>query len=357
MRVLGFEVEVIVYFDEVDTNMLQAFEAAEVRVCRLGLRRGSGLFAQLRLAAALARALWRGPRPALVWLQYLTPTLLPLLVAKPFARRLVAAVHVAATHFDDQAQHRLRWLAGHWCDRVICVSESTASGLFGSDASAPKRMRVSVIANAIDTDAAHSAAPTRWREHAGWPQDTRLVGYVGRLAVIKGPDVLMDAFAQLSRQRTELRLVLVGAGAQEQSLREQAAHLGMAERVHFAGPMPRAQVFSALAGFDLAVVPSREEGFGLSAAEAMATGVATVATRVGALPELMVHGQAGLLVTPESPTALAEGMAKLLDDPALCGQLAAAGARHVEQHFGRTALTRSLERLCASLGIGILRSP
>ncbi|MBL0029998.1 MAG: glycosyltransferase family 4 protein [Rhodanobacteraceae bacterium] len=218
-------------------------------------------------------------------------------------------------------------------------------------------MRVSVIANAIDTDAAHSAAPTRWREHAGWPQDTRLVGYVGRLAVIKGPDVLMDAFAQLSRQRTELRLVLVGAGAQEQSLREQAAHLGMAERVHFAGPMPRAQVFSALAGFDLAVVPSREEGFGLSAAEAMATGVATVATRVGALPELMVHGQAGLLVTPESPTALAEGMAKLLDDPALCGQLAAAGARHVEQHFGRTALTRSLERLCASLGIGILRSP
>ncbi|MBL0029997.1 MAG: hypothetical protein IPO95_13385 [Rhodanobacteraceae bacterium] len=92
MRVLGFEVEVIVYFDEVDTNMLQAFESAEVRVCRLGLRRGSGLFAQLRLAAALARALWRGPRPALVWLQYLTPTLLPLLVAKPFARRLVAAV-------------------------------------------------------------------------------------------------------------------------------------------------------------------------------------------------------------------------------------------------------------------------
>ncbi|MBL0040254.1 MAG: glycosyltransferase family 4 protein [Xanthomonadales bacterium] len=355
MQSLGLQVEVIVYFDEVDADMLLAFESSGVLVSRLGLRRGPGVIAHLRLASALARALWHGSRPALVWLQYLTPTLLPLLVAKPFARRLVAAVHVSAEHFDIGARRRLRWLARRWCNRVVCVSETTAAGLFGGDVATSGRGCVTVIANAVDTDAARNAEPTRWRALAGWPQGARVVGYVGRFAEIKGPDLLIDAFAQLAQRRAKLRLVLVGAGAQEQALRDQAAQLGIADLVYFAGPRPRAQVFSALGGFDLAVVPSREEGFGLSAAEAMAAGVATVATRVGALPELMALGQAGVLVAPESPGALAEGMALLLDDPALCARIAAAGTRHVERHFGRAALLHSLGRLCASLGMTTLR--
>ena len=350
LHALGFEVEVIVYFDEVDDLMFQRFVAAGIRVSLLGLRRGVSPIAQLRLVLALARALCRGQRCSLVWLQYLTPTLLPLLVARAFARRMVAAVHVAATHFDGQAQRRLRWLADHWCDRVVCVSDTSAKGLFGELGTAG-RARVRVIPNAVDTAAACAARGEDWRTRAGWSRDTSVVGYLGRLAHIKGPDQLVSAFAMLAAQRPELRLVLAGAGEEEAALRRQVAGCALTDRVHFAGLIPRDAVFSALRGFDLAVVPSREEGFGLSAAEAMAAGVATVATHVGALPEVLAEGRSGMLVDPESPAALARGIVTLLDDPALRARLAAAGAADMARRYGRDGLQKSLANLCAELGI------
>lgn len=351
LHALGFAVEVVVYFDEVDATMLRAFESSGVRVRCLRLQRGAGVFAQLRLAWALAHALWRGPRPALVWLQYLTPTLLPLLVARPFTRRLVATVHVAAEHFGSRAQRRLRWLAAHWCDRVVCVSDTTATSLFGADAAA--RTRIAVIANAVDTDAARDAVPVPWRERAGWPEHAMVVGYVGRFATIKGPDLLLEAFALLASEHDTARLVLVGGGAEDGALRAQASRLGISDRVHFAGPLPRMQVFSALRGFDLAVVPSREEGFGLSAAEAMAAGIATVATDVGALPEVLAQGRIGVLVAPESPAALAQGMAALLDDPVRRATLATAAAADIARRYGRDALRRALAALCDELGVNV----
>ena len=145
--------------------------------------------------------------------------------------------------------------------------------------------------------------------------------------------------------------MLAGAGEQASVLRQHVAAHALGDRVYFAGPVSRDAVFGALRGFDLAVVPSREEGFGLSAAEALAAGVPTVATRVGALPDVLAEGRNGVLVDPESPVALAEGMAGMLDDAELRAHLAAAGANDVARRFGREALRRSLADLFASLGL------
>ena len=344
MQSLGLEVEVIVYFDEIDAGMRESFEALGVRVIALGLRRDQSV---LQLALRLVRALGRRD---LVWLQYMTPTLVPLLVARALSRRLVAAVHVGASHLGKGARRRLHWLSRRVCERVVCVSETSASGLFGAPG-ANTRARVCVIPNAVDTAAARAARAEDWRARAGWPQDALVVGYLGRLAPIKGPDLLVSAFAQLAAERPALRLVLAGAGAEDGALRAQASRLGISNRVHFAGPLPRTQVFSALRGFDLAVVPSREEGFGLSAAEALAAGVATVATHVGALPEVLAQGRIGILVAPESPAALAQGMAALLDDPVQRAMLATAGAADIARHYGRDALRRALAALCDELGV------
>ena len=345
LRSLGFDVEVVVYFDEIDAGMRETFEVQGVRVAALGLRRGQSV---ARLALRLARALGRRD---LVWLQYMTPTLVPLLVARGLTRRLVAAVHVGASHLGDGALRRLRWLGRRVCDRVVCVSETSAKGLFG-DPGSSARARVRVIANAVDTAAAARAEAADWRARAGWPRDAVVVGYLGRLARIKGPDLLVSAFATLATQRPALRLVLAGAGEREAALRQQVAASALADRVHFAGPIPRDAVFAALRGFDLAVVPSREEGFGLSAAEALAAGAATVATRVGALPEVLADGRNGVLVDPDSPAALAQGMAGLLDDGGLRARLGAAGADDMARRFGRAALRQSLADLLASLGLG-----
>jgi hypothetical protein len=125
-------VEVIVYFDEVDAAMLQSFQGAGVGVHLLGVQRGAGWLGRLQLAGRLAWRLARR-RYRLIWVQYMTPTLLPLVLARLFTRRLIACVHVAASHYSANGLRRMRWLARHWCSRFVCVSDTVATGIFGEE--------------------------------------------------------------------------------------------------------------------------------------------------------------------------------------------------------------------------------
>jgi glycosyltransferase involved in cell wall biosynthesis len=131
------------------------------------------------------------------------------------------------------------------------------------------------------------------------------------------------------------RFVLVGGdqrdGSMGRRLEELARELGVAGQVHFLGD--RADVAPLLRDFTVAVLPSRQEGLGLALIESMAAGVPSVATPVGGLPELVVDGETGLLVEPESPPSLAEAVNGLLEDPARAGRLAAAGQEHVRSSF------------------------
>ncbi|MBK6436266.1 MAG: glycosyltransferase [Rhodanobacteraceae bacterium] len=312
LRVLGYAVDVVVYFaDEVDSMMRAEFEAAGARVIVLDIQRSAGSF---RLGWALARGL-RGRRYALAWLQYMTPSLLPLLIARLHSKRLFATVHVTAGHFSESARLRLRLLARSVCSRFICVSHTAAHEFFGMHASLPRH--VAVLPNTVEVTSAAAAVPVDWRRRCDWPADSVVVGYVGRLALIKGPDVLIDAFAQVHARCRSARLVVVGGGDLAVELRGRVSELGLEPCVHFAGWLARDAVFPALRGFDLAVVPSREEGFGLRALDAMACGVAVVASAVGALPA--VGGGGGRLVGSAAPEALADAAIALLQDEATRG--------------------------------------
>ena len=118
LQALGYRVSVIVYFDETDPAMLAAFAQVGIAVTQLGLPRAGGAIATARLGLALGKALLK-LRPSLIWLQYMTPTLVPLLVARFFTRRLLAAVNVAAGHYNAGGMARLRWLASWWCTRLV----------------------------------------------------------------------------------------------------------------------------------------------------------------------------------------------------------------------------------------------
>ena len=343
---LGYQPVVIVYFDEIDPAMLATFALAGVRVVLLGVQREARA-ATLKLAGSLFAALWRG-RYSLVWVQYMTPTLLPLLVARLLSRKLVAAVHVASSHFQAGALKRLRWLARHWCDRVVCVSTTTARGIFGNRDYGNK---VAVIPNALDVAEAQQVVAWDWRQKLGWPSDCVVVGFSGRLAAIKGVDILLHALVQLQDGFPQLRLVIVGDGAERASLQAFVATHGLGGRVHFAGRLVRDEVLGAIKGFDLAAVPSREEGFGLSALEAMAAGVPVVASRVDALEEVVVDGQTGLLFTPEDPASLAEALARLASDVTLRRQLGDAGAAHAAALYDRPAYRARVADMLACMGL------
>lgn len=165
----------------------------------------------------------------------------------------------------------------------------------------------------------------------GVPDNTLLVATAARHHPVKGLDVLLAAVARLVREEhlPPFRVLLFGEGPDTELLRAQAKQAGVAEQVAFVGF--RADVRDILAGVDLFVLPSRAEGFGLAALEAMAAGVPVVTTSVGNLPHLLDHGRAGILVPSEDAGALATALGDLLRNPERRLALgAAARARYLE---------------------------
>lgn len=348
LKELGYPVRVTVYFDEIDPDMLATFRQEGIDVQLLGLPRRSGFVGTAALAKALTNSLWR-QSPSLVWVQYMTPTLIPLLVSRFFTRRLVAAVHVAARHYSPGGLRRLRWLASWWCNKLVCVSQTTARGVLGERPDSRLEQKVRVIPNALDMQSVNTVAARDWRAQLRIAGDHRIIGYVGRLAHNKGVDVLLKAAAFVDMQFPDTHWIVVGDGAEMQSLQQLATDVGMAEKVHFVGIVPRDAVFSALKGFDIAVVPSREEGFGLTALEAMACGVPLVASRVDALQETILENKTGLLFDSENHQMLADKLVKLLKNDSLRNRLRQAGAKRVDALYSASIYRTRLHELTLTI--------
>lgn len=152
----------------------------------------------------------------------------------------------------------------------------------------------------------------------------------GRVVRDKGFDVAIDAFAEVVEEFAQARLVIAGDGPVRDELREQAAALGLGERVELPGWVSPHAVASLVASSTVVVVPSRLEGFGLVALEAAHGARPVVAARVGGLPEVVADGETGLIVPPDDPSALAGAILALLR------------SREESTRMGRTARDRAL---------------
>lgn len=238
--------------------------------------------------------------------------------------------------------------------RVVCNSATTARWLLRLQPQLQARLEVVANGVALPSEATHSQA-----EQAGSGASLRsafrpsgatlAIGLVGRINRMKGHDLLLRAAELLHEcNQRNFSLVFVGDAPPGQAhfeaqLRERVRRSPLAPRVHFAGFMPVTSF--AYAALDIVCMPSQEaESFGLVAVEAMAAGRAVVASRVGALPEVLDQGRFGRLHAPGDPQALADALQALIIDPALREQLAQAGRQHVQQRYALSALNEGLLR-------------
>lgn len=204
---------------------------------------------------------------------------------------------------------------------IITVSDRTRRDISQEFRIPEDRFRI--VPNGIDTDRFHplpGVARVPGRIIATTSADTPL----------KGMYHLLHALAKLRRKR-DLQLVVVGAPRKNGGVVRLVRRLGLGAHVRFTGPISQAAFVREYARATLAVVPSVYEGFGLPAGEAMACGVPVVSTTGGALPEVV--GDAGLLVPPADPDALAAAIAALLDDPGRAARLGRAGFERVHRQF------------------------
>jgi glycosyltransferase involved in cell wall biosynthesis len=226
-----------------------------------------------------------------------------------------------------------RWTAP-LATHMVAVSERVAAYAAREFRIPPDRL--STIVNGVDLD---YFRPVRRDREAG----SSVIGCTARLHGENDHATLLRAFARVRERWPSARLLLVGRGPEEPRLRALAGVLGVSDRVSLTGE--QADVSPYLREMTLYVQPSLAAGIPNSLLEAMATGLPVVATAVGGIPDVVLDGQTGLLVTPGDPSALAEAIDKLLADPRLAEAFGRGGRARVEAHFGEKLMLQQVETL------------
>jgi glycosyltransferase involved in cell wall biosynthesis len=230
-----------------------------------------------------------------------------------------------------------RLLYGHVLTKLIVNSLETRRCVLAENPRLIPAERIHLVYNGFDVagfDARQSAplVPRRGGEI--------VIGNAGRLTKQKGQALLLEAAALLAKQPLPFRVLIAGAGELEAELKAQAERLGLSDRVEFLGFVTDMKAFHQ--SIDIFALPSLWEGFGFVLAEAMCMGLPVAAFDVSSIPEVVEHGETGLLCPPKGE-ALATNLLALMQDEALRRRLGARGRERVLERFEKGATFARLE--------------
>ena len=234
------------------------------------------------------------------------------------------------------------------CDAVLAVDNSVAGRV--AAASGFRQERIQVIPNGVPQPPCDDRAEARFRirQSLGIGPEETLVCSLGRLVPVKGFDLLISALVLARTQYPQLHLVLVGDGALEKQLRDQARREGVDQVVHFAGR--QSQVGDWLAASDVFVNSSRSEGMSQAIVEAMTFGLPLVVTDVGGNAGLAGGAEpCGLIVSPEDPAALAGALGKMVADKERARAFGRLGEDRARRCFSLTGMIQRYEELYENL--------
>jgi len=231
-------------------------------------------------------------------------------------------------------RHLLR-LTDRLADGIVVNSQAVARELLAEDG--VPRSLLHLACNGIDTG---RFCPTGTKATLPWPQPRLVIGTACVLRPEKGLFTLLDAFARLIGHYPEARLLIVGSGPMADPLERKAGELGLGPACRFQPAVE--EVAPWLRAMDIFVLPSLSEALSNALMEAMACGCCAAASEVGGNPELVEHGQTGLLFPAGDSHALAAALESLAASEILRHRLAEAGARVIRDGFSSEAAARRM---------------
>jgi N-acetyl-alpha-D-glucosaminyl L-malate synthase BshA len=207
---------------------------------------------------------------------------------------------------------------------------------------------IEVIHNFVDTELFRPQDDPCTRKRLA-PSGERVLMHVSNFRKVKNLPVILRVFAEV-RRHVPCRLVLVGDGPERESTERLAVELGVANAVMFLGDQE--YIADVLPAADVFLLPSQHESFGLSALEAMSCGVPVVGSRIGGLPEVIVHEETGYLCDPTDVPCMAAIVLGLLGNEELRRTIGRAARERAAQHFNREKIVAryiaSYDRLVAA---------
>lgn len=221
-------------------------------------------------------------------------------------------------------------IAAPFCEKIICISQYEKESALKKHICREEKLQV--ICNGVDIQDYESRKNSEVsRKSIGIGKDAFVVGMVGRLAEQKAPDVFMKAATLIKENFQEAFFLLVGEGSMESEIFEYARRNGIEDSLIITGWVVNPMDYVDL--FDVAVLTSRWEGFGLVLAEYMMAGKPIVATKVDAIPDIVKDGYNGLLVDVDDYYGVYEAVKKIKCDSAFEEKLITNGLRIVHQKF------------------------
>jgi glycosyltransferase involved in cell wall biosynthesis len=237
---------------------------------------------------------------------------------------LIASRRVAF-HLKGNAFSRWKY---HQVDCFVAASAAIHRMLI-EDGVDPQK--VVTIHEGIDVQRVQAERAVNIHAELWLPTHAPIVGTAGALTQEKGHRHLIDAAALVVREVPDARFVIFGEGELRPVLEKQVRDLNLDKHVFLSGF--RADILGIIRSFDVFVMSSLAEGLGTSLLDAMALSKATIASDTGGIPEVVAHGETGLLVAPRDPQALAAAISDLLKNPERRTRMGQAGLERVNRLF------------------------
>jgi glycosyltransferase involved in cell wall biosynthesis len=339
----GHEVVVVCYFEYADPMVVRYRKAgAVVELLNPDGSRPIGVKNTVINLWKGLRGVVRKYRPDVAHVQYMAPGALPILVLRTLGmKKIIATAHTSADIYPSLKQ--IHWINNHILTAFQCITLKAETSFFGNaslfsnDTKLKRHGNHFTIYNNLPSYIDIVETPRK-----GTP---KTIGVVSRLERIKGMDLVVPAFAEVYKHHPELKLLIVGDGTQREFMEQQVHKVCLPEdSVQLVGRQNQDKLQSFYDQIEILLMPSRSEGFGLTAIEGMARGCVPIVSNTGGLPEVVEDGISGLLHTSESIENMAAKIESIIDTPELFEQLSL-GAYNRARAFSKEKYQKQIAKL------------
>jgi L-malate glycosyltransferase len=328
-----YDVKVLCYF-EYDNDIVYEFKKNGCNVLLLKMSRS---FSSFEIVKCLYKY-YSKEKPDIIHIQYMTPGALAIIAARIAGIKcVIATVHYPyISEYGKNAKILLR-ISAILCNYFTTVSCICEISWFGKSNKIKKNKKYPhhfTIYNSVDIKKVNSLINVQNKSNflkKYGDNSSFIFGYIGRLSYEKGIDILLSAFGEVSLKYNDIKLIVVGDGPYLKSLQKNYNNKSWWEKIYFTGTLSWENAVKYLNIFDVAVIPSRFEGFGLSAIEAMAASVPVIASNTGGLTEIIIDKKSGILFEVGNVEDLVISMKSIIEN------------NYVRNHISKNAKERAFD--------------